>query len=191
MPGLRFPDFPSARVCPPLGWAEFECRMFTDPVWYPRAGMNDSDVAKFTDVDWTKYASFRVDGGGRSPHLDPSWFFQAHVGARDGVFPVCLRVLKRLWVCVVSCLAGMPVYTIPGYPGTKVYTRLKMVIHGGVCYIHPFWLPPWYDHGRVQACLEDVDWTGQVVFRTALTLLLVETSVGTFSLVSNPDSLVN
>jgi hypothetical protein len=36
--------------------------MFTDPEWYPRVGMKDSDIAKFTDVDWKKYVSFSVDG---------------------------------------------------------------------------------------------------------------------------------
>jgi len=84
----------------------------------------------------------------------------------------------------------MPVYTFPGYPGTKVYTRLKMVIHNGVCYIYPSWISLWYHPGREKASLEDVDWTGQVVFLTDQTLLIVETNVGTLSLVPNADSLV-
>ncbi len=84
----------------------------------------------------------------------------------------------------------MPVYTFPGYPGTKVYGRLGMVIHGGVCYTRPFWHPPCYDHGCQQACLNDVDWKGQVKFWLDQTLLIVETNVGTFSLAPNPDQLV-
>jgi hypothetical protein len=89
MSRLRFPDYPSARVCPPLGWAEFDRRIFTDPEWYPRVGMNDSDIAKFTDVDWTKYVSFRVDGGNNLHILTNRGFFKLK-WAREMLFCPCV-----------------------------------------------------------------------------------------------------
>ena len=86
---LRFPLFPSARVCPPLGWAEFDCRMFTDPEWYPRVGMKDSDIAKFTDVDWKQYVSFWVDGGHDLHILTNRGFFRLK-WAREMVYCQCV-----------------------------------------------------------------------------------------------------
>jgi hypothetical protein len=64
--------------------------MFTDPEWYPRVGMKkDSDIAKFTDVDWTKYVSFWVDRGNNLHILTNRGFFKLK-WAREMLFCPCV-----------------------------------------------------------------------------------------------------
>ncbi len=89
MPNFQFTGPPSDRVCPLLGWVECERRMFTNPEWYPRVGMKDSDIAKFTDVDWKQYVTFRVDGK-NDLHICTNRGFFKLTWAREMVFLPCV-----------------------------------------------------------------------------------------------------